>query len=136
MAGSLTDAAELEFAKILTGQATTIFTTTPLTAVYLRLTTTVPTDSTAGTEVSKTGTNYNPVDTKGKWGSTLPVSNSAIIDFGTAGATAWGTVVGAELWTAASGGTRIGWIQLDTPKSPTNGDPVSFAVGTLTVNFD
>lgn len=134
--GSLTDGAEVDVLKMLTAQATTIFTTTALANLYARLTTTTPTDSAAGTEVT-TGVGYAPVDTKTKWGtpSAGSVSNSAIVDYGTATGT-WGTVVGVELWTASSGGTRIAWGTLTTSKSPTNGDPVSFAVGTLVMTLD
>jgi hypothetical protein len=134
--GSLTDGAEVDVLKMLTAQATTIFSTTALTNLYARLTTTTPTDSAAGTEVT-TGVGYAAVQTKTKWGtpSAGSVSNSAIIDFGTATGS-WGTVVGIELWDAASAGNRIAWGALTTSKAPTNGDPVSFAIGTLTMTLD
>lgn len=134
--GSLADAAEVDILKLITAQTTTIFTSTALANVYCRLTTTTPTDSTAGTEVVGS-VGYAPVDTKGKWGTPAAgsVANNAAISFGTATGT-WGTVVGFELWTANVGGTRIGWGTLTTSKSPTNGDPVSFAIGDMTITLD
>src|SRR5512134_2899587 len=102
--GSLTDAVEIDILKMLTGQATTIFTTTPLSAVWLRLTTTNPTASAAGTE--QTHADYDPVDTAGDWGtpSAGSVSNSVDISYGTATGT-WTQITGVELWTASTGGT-------------------------------
>lgn len=134
--GSLTDGAEVDVLKMLTAQATTIFSTTVLTNLYARLTTTTPTDSAAGTEVT-TGVGYAAVQTKTKWGTPAAgsVSNNAIIDYGTATGT-WGTVIGVELWDAATAGNRIAWGTLTTSKAPTNGDPVSFAVGALVMTLD
>ena len=138
MASGPTQAFAVDQLKAATGQATTILTTTPLAAVYARLVTTTPTSTAAGTAVSSSGTAYAPVDTKGKWGTPTAgdpstVANNAEIDFGTATA-AWGTIVGVELWTAISGGTRLLWGTLTTNKSPTTGDPVKFAVGALVLS--
>lgn len=47
MAGSFTDALEVDILKAVTGQATSILATTPLTNVFVGLTTTLPTDSAA-----------------------------------------------------------------------------------------
>lgn len=134
--GSVTDAVEVDLLKMLTGQPTTIFTTTPITNLYCALTTTTPTDSAAGTEHGATG-GYARVQTVGKWGtpSAGSVANNAIIDFGTASGN-WSAVVGFELYTASSGGTRIAWGTLTASKTPQTGDPVNFPVGALVITAD
>lgn len=136
MAGSLTDAFEIDILKAITGQATSILSTTPLTNVFVGLTTTMPTDSAAGAEV--TGGSYARVQTVGKWATPAAgaVSTNAAVTFPAPTAN-WGTVVGFELWTASSGGTRLGWGDLTASKTINNGDqaPV-FNSGALTVTLD
>lgn len=131
--GSVTDAVEVDILCLITGQATTIFTSTPLAAVYCRLTSTVPTDSTAGTEISNV--DYTGINTKSKWAAPVSgagtVANSVAIDFTAAATVAWATIVGFELWTAVSGGTRLAWGTLTVNKTPQIGDPVSFPIGAL-----
>lgn len=136
--GSFTNDMEVEVLKLVTGQATAIFTTTPLAAVWLRLTTTAPTDSAAGTE--QTHADYDPVDTKGDWaapvsGSPSSVTNSVDISFGTATGT-WTEIVGAEIWTATTGGTRLAHGTLTTPQTPAAGNPVLFPAGSLVLTLD
>lgn len=138
MAGSLTDAVEVDVLKMLTAQATTIFTTTALANLYVALCTSMPTDAAAGTEV--TGGSYARVDSKGKWGApsgTTPstVTNNAIVTYPTA-TVAWGTAVAFELWTAITAGTRLAWSDLGTSKVVGVGDTPSFAVGQLTYTGD
>src|SRR5215213_2680357 len=94
--GSKSDALEADILKAVTGQATTLLTTTPLTNVYMSLFTVTPSDSAAGTEV--TGGSYARVQTVGKWGApsgTTQVANNAVITFPTATAD----------W--AAGGTQV-----------------------------
>ena len=134
MSGGLTDAAEVDILKMMTGQATTIWTTTPLTNVYCALTLTVPTDSAAGTEV--TGGSYARVQTVGKW-STSPSGaggcpNTVAITFPTPTAD-WGTVVGFELWTASSGGTRIAHGTTPIKVVSNGGAAPSFPIGSLVI---
>ncbi len=78
-----------------------------LPTVYVALTTTAPTRTAAGTEAAYTG--YARVATAASdWESaaTAAIQNAATITFGacTAGSS---TVVGFDLYTASSGGTRI-----------------------------
>ncbi len=137
MAGSATDALEADILKALTGQATSIFTTTPLTNVYIGLVTVTGSDSAAGTEV--TGGSYARVQTVGKWGApsgTTSVANNAAITFPAPTAN-WGTVVGFELWSASSAGTRLYWGDLTASKVINNGDQApTFAIGALVINCD
>jgi hypothetical protein len=137
MAGSKSDAWENEVLKMVTGQATSILTTTAFANVYCALYTTAPTDSTNGTEV--TGGSYARVDTKTKWAapSAGSVSNNATITFATATAD-WGTVVAFALRTEASGtaGSMLMWGTLTANKTVLTGDTPSFGVGALVLTED
>jgi hypothetical protein len=138
MAGSITDALEVDLLKLLTAQTTTIFTSTAFANVYVALCTTASTDAAAGTEV--TGGSYARVDSKTKWGTpsgTTPstVSNNATITFPTA-TVSWGTVTHFELWTAITSGTRLAWADLGTSKAVGVGDTPSFAAAALTITAD
>lgn len=135
MAGSVTDAVELDLLKLLTGQATSVFTTTPPTNVYCALCTSTPSDSAAGTEVS--GGSYARVQTVGKWAapSAGSVASNADVDFGTATGS-WGTVTHFELWSASSAGTRYAWGSLTASKTIASGDSAKFASGSLTIAAD
>lgn len=132
MAG-LTDAAEADIAKLLTGQATSIWTTTPLTP-YVGLLTVIPTDSTAGTEV--TGGSYARVTGASKFGAptgTTQVANNAAITFPTATAD-WGAVVGFGIYSASTSGTLLAFGTVT--KTIQNGDTASFAIGALVITVD
>lgn len=133
--GSLSNEMELEVLRMITGQATTVFTTTPLAEVWLRLSTTTVDETTTGT--APTTTDYDPVDTKGDWAAPASgaVSNDEIISFGTATET-WEEIVGVELYTASTGGTRLAWGMLTTPQTPQTGNPISFPVGALDLTLD
>lgn len=135
MAGSKSDAWEVDVLKAVTGQATTVVTTTPLTEVYVGLYTVAPTDAAGGTEVA--GGGYARQASKGKWAvpAAGSVSNNAAVGFPTATAD-WGTVVAFGLFTAATGGTLLMWGTLGTNKPIMNGDTASFASGTLTLTED
>lgn len=134
MAGSFTDGMEVEVLKMITGQATSIITTTPITP-YVALTTTTPTDSAAGTEVS--GNNYARISSASKWAtpSAGSVANNATITFATPSGS-WGTVTHFEIWDAVTSGNRLAWGSLTTSKTPTSGDTVSFASSALTITAD
>jgi hypothetical protein len=133
MAGSKSDAWEVDVLKMATGQATTVLTTTPLASVPVKLYTVAPTDATSGTEVA--GGSYAAVDSKAKWAvpAAGSVSNNAIITFPTATAD-WGTIVAFS--TNTPGGTQMMWGTLTTPKPVLNGDTPSFAVGQLVLTED
>jgi hypothetical protein len=136
LAGSITDAYEIDLLKATTGQATTILTTTPLANVYVALVTTTPTDAAAGTEV--TGGSYARVQSAGSWGtpSAGSVTNTGALTFAAPTAN-WGTVVGFEIWTAVTAGTRIAWGTLTTNKTVNNGDAApSFPASSLTITAD
>lgn len=142
MAGSLSDAMEVDILKALSGQATSILTTTALAHVYVALFTTTSTDATAGTEV--TGGSYARIDSKGLWGAptgTSPstVANNAAITFPTATA-AWSSsaaILNFALYDAVTAGNRIAWGDLtDQSKTVATGDTISFAIGALTLTAD
>jgi hypothetical protein len=106
---------------------------------YLRLTTTTPSDASAGTEVTTSSwTDYAP----------LAVTNN-LTNFPTGAsktngtAFAWGaatvtganvTIAGVEFWSASSGGTRWAW--LAATGTVASGTVVSFAAGALTCSQD
>jgi hypothetical protein len=131
--GSKSDAYEIDLLKLVTGQATTMFTSTAMATVPIKLYTVAPTDSTAGTEV--TGGSYASVDSKGKWGTPAAgsVANNAVITFPTATAD-WGTVVAFAVCNAS--GSQTMWGTLTASKAVLNGDTASFAVGALTLTED
>jgi hypothetical protein len=134
--GSKSDAYELEILKLTTGQATTLFTSTPMTP-FLALYTADPTDSAAGTEV--TGGSYARVacSSSSKWAAPAAgsVTTNAVVTFPTATAN-WGTVTGFALMSAVTGGTMLMWGSLTAAKVVNNGDTASFAAGQLTLTED
>jgi hypothetical protein len=131
--GSKTDAWEVDVLKEVTGQATTMITTTPMATVPIKLYTANPTDAAAGTEV--TGGSYASVDSKGKWAvpAAGSVANNAVITFATATAD-WGTITGFAVCNAS--GTQTMWGALTTPKAVLTGDTPSFAIGALVLTED
>lgn len=138
--GSKSDALEADILKAVTGQATSLLSTTPLTNVYVSLFTVTPSDSAAGTEIA-TGS-YARVQTVGKWGApsgTTQVANNAIITFPTATAD-WAAgatqAVAFGLHSASTAGTLFYWGALTTPRNILNGDTPAFAVGTLVLTED
>lgn len=135
MAGSFTDAFEIDVLKAATGQTTTILTTTALAHVYVGLCTSTPTDATGGTEVS--GGSYARVESKSKWAtpSAGSVATNAVVDFGTATGS-WGTITHFELWDASTSGNRLGWGSLTASKTVGSGDSASCASGSLVMTLD
>lgn len=102
---------------------------TPPATLYLALFTTVPNlDGTGGTEVSTSGTAYarqsiaaGSAQWDGPAGSNLEYSNKSDITFSTPTAD-WGTITGAGLYDAASGGNLIYTSTLTSSKQVNNGD--------------
>jgi hypothetical protein len=135
MAGSFTDTTEVDLLKLITGQATTQYTTTPPTNVYAGLLTAAPSDAGGGTEA--TGGSYARVQTVAKWGTPAAgaVANNVAVTFPTASAS-WGTVTHFALYTASTAGTMVAWGDLGTSKAVGNGDTPSFGIGTLTITLD
>jgi hypothetical protein len=135
IAGSWSDAFENEVLKIITGQATSIVTTTPLT-VYLALFTGTLSGDTPGSEA--TGGGYGRVSTSGKWGAPSGgvVLNNAIISLAqfSGSVSAGGAFTHFGLFDASSGGNALCYGDLsDTSKTGGNGDTISFAVGALSL---
>lgn len=62
-------------------------------------------------------------------------ANTGILQYPTATG-AWGTITHFGLWTAASGGTFLGWNTVVTPKSIDIDDIARWEVGKLTVSAD
>lgn len=138
MSGSFSDSFEVDVLKALTGQTTTLLTTTPITP-YLALHTGSPGTDTAGTEA--TGGGYARVSTASKWGtpSAGTVSNNATISFTTfTGSVSSGAAfTHFGIWTASSGGTCLVWGDLtDQTKTGGNGDTISLNSSALTINLD
>lgn len=126
---------------------------TPPTSLFVALTTTTGTASTAGTEVSGTGyarqeivlgtgtmaaTNADTSTTDPSSGTSGKTSNNAVVDWGNAGA-AWGTVTAYELWDAVTAGNRIGFgLIVDgtgtaAPRTIGSGDPVAFPISAMAI---
>jgi hypothetical protein len=110
---------------------------TPETNLQIALTTTVPTISTPGTEV--TGGSYSRetvANNKTTWTSasgTGAISNAIAITF-TAATASWGNVQGVEIYDNA-GTTRLAFAALATAKTIDSGDTASFAIGDLDISF-
>ena len=130
---SKTNALEDEVLKLCTGQATTIYTTTPIDP-YVSLWTTAPNAETGagGTEV--TGGSYARVNASGLFAapSSGACSNNAAVEFPTATAD-WGNVVAFGIHAGAAGTLiRTGSVT----KTIQNGDTPSFAAGDLDLSED
>lgn len=126
---------EIDVLKSVTGQATTILTTTPITP-WLALFTVAPTDSTSGTEC--TGGGYARISSAGLWAtpSAGSVSNSSAITFATFTGAVSGSaaVVAFSIMTAVTAGTMVCYSTLtDQTKTFGNLDVASFAIGSLVV---
>jgi hypothetical protein len=121
MPGSASDVVEADLLKLLTGQATTIFTSTPLAHIYIGL------------------------DSKGSWAaptgtSPCQTSNSAALTFPTAtGAWASSAPIKSFLaFDASTGGNFLfGGDLTDITKTVTTaGDTISFPIGSLIGQLD
>lgn len=118
------------------------------TNYYVALLETMPTDDTGAGAVevaTANWTNYarKPVanSTAGfsapPGGTTTPqsIANAALIDFGTAATTSNRTIVGFALYDAATAGVYYGSAAFTPSQIVQNGDPVSFAIGALTIDM-
>lgn len=137
MAGSKSDAWEVEVLKMATGQATSVITTTPIVP-YLALFTGTLTADSPGTEA--TGGGYARVSTAGKWGAPTSgagtVTNSTAITLaqfsGSVSAGAAFTHFG--LFDALTGGNALYYGDLtDQTKTGGAGDTITFSAGALTI---
>jgi hypothetical protein len=133
MAGSLSDAMEVDVLKSVTGQATTILTTTPIVP-WIALYTVAPTDSTAGTEC--TGGSYARVTSAGLWAtpSAGSVTNNAAVTFAQFSGAIGGAVVAFSIMTAVTAGSMVVYGTLTDPtKVFGNLDTASFPASSLTI---
>lgn len=123
------------------------FAFTPPTDLYFALTTTLPTATTAGTEVSAGGysrahvvpgastfTNTQNSGTGPSTGTGGLTENVNSLAFGTASAD-WGTVVACDVYDAPVGGNRLGWAVLSPSRNITNGTTVSIPGTDLQMTF-
>ncbi len=127
---------ELELLKWVTGQASALG--TPPTQVNIGLYTVAPTsDTNAGTEV--TGTGYSRVDSSGSWGAPsgsgpATVATNTIVQFPTAGAGGWGTVVAFGIFDQS--GNRLYWNNLTASQLIDTNETARFAAGALQITED
>lgn len=115
-----------------------VFTTnsaTRPTAWYVALYTVAPGESGGGTECS--GTSYARQSAAFTVTGTAPTtaSNSAAIEFPTAGGS-WGTIVAAGIFDASSSGNLLAFADLTTSKAIDTGDVLRFNTGALTITLD
>lgn len=104
------------------------FGVSPSVTLYAALTSTAPTDTAAGTELS--GNGYARQAITFSAAASDATSNTNAPTF-TASGGAWPEVVGIEIYTALTGGTRVFFDVLDTPKTAAAGDTLTLAVGDL-----
>ena len=104
------------------------------TTVYVALYTATPSDTGGGTQC--TGTGYARVAATFGAASGGSSSNSAAVDFGTAGAANWGTLTSFGIFDASTNGNLLYWGALTANKTPASGDNVKFAIGDLVVTED
>ena len=128
MAGSVPDSIETSLLNLLFRN--TAFTATA--TVYVALTTTNPTDASAGTEVTTSGTAYARQSVTFGAPSGGATSNTNTVTFPVATAN-YGTVEGFELYDASTSGTRLAWC--DDPSVAVNsGQQAQFAIGSITIS--
>jgi hypothetical protein len=119
---------------VLTWTFTTSSATRP-TSWYVALYTVAPGESGGGTECS--GTSYARQSATFTVTGTAPTtaSNSAAIEFPTAGGS-WGTIVAAAILDASTSGNMIAFADLTTSKTIDTGDVLRFNTGALTITLD
>ena len=103
---------------------------------YLQLTTTVPTASTPGTQLSSSVVGRLAVvrnQTNFPAASNGSIKNGVKLDFGTAGADAPANVKGVDFYDASTNGNRRRFGVLAAEKPITTGDPVYIAANGLTI---
>ena len=115
-----------------------VFTTqsaTRPTSWYVALYTVAPGEGGGGTECS--GTSYARQSASFSVTATAPTtaSNSAAVEFPTAGGS-WGTIVAAAILDASTSGNMIAFADLTTSKTIDTGDVLRFNTGALTITLD
>src|SRR5664279_2977275 len=123
MAGSKSDAFEVEVLKLATGQATSIYTTTPIVPYLALFTRTLSGENTGLTEC--TGGGYARIVTTGKWAAPTSgagtVSNNAAIAFAQFTGAVSGPVTAFGLFTDVSAGSAL-YVGTLTDQTKTFGD--------------
>jgi hypothetical protein len=113
--------------------------TTSYTAptVYLALYTSMPTDSSAGTEVAS-GRGYARQAVAFSAASSGSAANSAVETFGPNTTTNWGTVTGAALVDSGTigAGNVLYYKAFSSSRAVVVGDKIEFAAGSITVSID
>ena len=125
MADNLTDAEENRLLDL----------SLPGTGMFVRLTSTTPTDSAAGTELS--GNGYTPKAITFGAASGGSKTNSAEVLFDTVTTADWATILGIEIWDASTGGNRR-WYRALAPaeqRTPAVGDQYRIAASALTFSI-
>lgn len=107
---------------------------TPPATVYVALFKTLPSgDGTGGVEVSGGAYARQPYNAAAATGgSPTSVANGALVQFPTATAD-WGTINGAGIYDAATGGNLLESGPLSTSKTVLSGDSFAFPVGTYSI---
>ena len=128
MPGSLATEGETDGLKFLTGQAATAY-TTPL---RLALTTTAPTATSAGTEVTGGSYTRQTVTLAAPTGSEpAATSNTALIEFAGMPAVGGTGVVGFNIYDSSATPRRVWFGTWNTAKTVNAGDPFQVPAGDL-----
>lgn len=93
----------------------------------------------AGAGTEETGTDYARVEitfgAAASVGEVSTSSNSAAVDFGTAGSGGWGTVDYVAIFDASTAGNMLAAGALTNARTISAGDPVKFNIGELVVTL-
>jgi hypothetical protein len=135
----MSGSASLDLERQLLGHTLAIAPMPALGRVYVALCQTAPTETAGGTEASGGGYSRAAATFALMSSPSNAASNAAAVEF-LAATSAWGTIGYFELWTAATGGTRLYWGPLTDPADGVPieidvaaGDTVRFSAGALVV---
>ena len=138
MASSFTDYLEVQILDHVFGRTTF----TAETGVHVALSTTTPTDA-GGNFTEPVGSGYTRVSAdndKTTWSNatsgTSTVDNNIAVTFPQATGDGWGTVTHFGIYDTYAGGYLLGWGELTSPRSITDGDTPHFASGDLDISLD
>ena len=131
--GSFTDTMENEILDHVTRNETW----TQPAVVYSALFTVIPSDSTAGTEVTQATSGYTRVATTFSTAASGSVTNSGAVNFATVAAGATLTIVGWGLISTATfgAGTLIFWATV-TSTALNVGDQATFPAGNIVITLE
>lgn len=133
MADNLTDETERKVLDWLNGADVE----QPVAPLMVRLTSTAPTDSAPGTEV--TGNVYAPVAANlgaaATTGGTSKITNAATVTVAGIDTAAAKSVSGVEIWDSAATPVRVAYQAFGSPVSIPAGQPAEFAAGQLSLSL-